>query len=153
VGTIARAHERLYQTSDIGEIDIGALIKDVCGDLPVSDGTTVTVEAPGGIRLSADQAISLALIVVELATNAIKYAYGGDKGVIRVALAREGDALALSVRDDGCGVPAGFVPEKSKGLGMRVVVALAKQLDAELRVRRLDKGTSIELHVPLRQPA
>ncbi|MFM9847494.1 MAG: sensor histidine kinase [Hyphomicrobiaceae bacterium] len=152
VSTVARAHERLYQTSDVEDLDIGAYIKDVCADLPTAAGTSIAVEAPVGIRLSTDRAISLALIVVELGTNAIKYAYEGGRGVVWVSLARNGDALVATVRDDGCGVPEGFAPEKSKGLGMRIVVALTGQLNAELKVQRPDKGTSFELRVPLQAP-
>jgi two-component sensor histidine kinase len=137
VATVARAHERLYQTTDIEKLDVGAYIKDVCGDLPVTDGTTVCVEAAVGINLSMDRAISIALIVVELATNAMKHAYRGERSIV------------LSVTDEGCGLPAGFAPEKSKGLGMRIVIALAEQLNAELTVKRRDKGTSFELRVPL----
>lgn len=152
VATVARAHERLYQTNDIEELDIGAYIKDVCTDLP-TDGTTVAVEAPVGIRLSTDRAISLALIVVELATNAIKYAYTGRNGMVWVSLVRKGDALIVTVRDEGNGVDAGFAPEKSKGLGMRIVVALTNQLAAELTMPRCTKGTAFELRVPLAKPA
>jgi two-component sensor histidine kinase len=149
VTTIARAHERLYQTSDVEELDIGAYIRDVCADLPNAEGISIAVEAPVGIKLSTDRAISLALIVVELATNAIKYAYTGTKGVVWVSLARSGDALVASVCDDGCGVPEGFAPEKSKGLGMRIVVALTSQLNADLTVQRRDKGVAFELRIPL----
>jgi len=149
VTTIARAHERLYQTSDVEQLDIGTYIKDVCADLPITDGISIVVEAPVGIKLSTDRAISLALIVVELATNAIKYAYTGAKGVVWISLARSGDVLVASVCDDGCGVPEGFAPEKSKGMGMRIVVALTSQLNADLTVQRRDKGAAFELRVPL----
>ena len=153
VAAVARAHERLYQTTDIEKLDVGAYIKDVCGDLPVPVGTTVSVEAPSGIRLSMDRAISIALIVVELATNAMKHAYSGETGIVWVALAKKGDALVLSITDEGRGVPADFAPQKSKGLGMRIVLALATQLNAELTVKRRNKGTSFELLVPLNQPS
>lgn len=153
VTTIARAHERLYRTSDVEDLDIGAYIKDVCGDLPTTPGTSIAVEAPVGIRLSTDRAISLALIVVELATNAIKYAYASARGVVWVSLARQGDMLVASVRDDGCGLPEGFAPETSKGLGMRIVIALASQLNGKLTLQRPGKGTSFELHFPLQPPA
>ena len=49
-------------------------------------------------------------------------------------------------------MPAGFAPEKSKGLGMRIVVALASQLNAQLTVRRPGRGASFELRVPLQAP-
>jgi two-component sensor histidine kinase len=150
VATIARAHERLYQTNDIEELDIGVYIKDVCSDLPADGDTRIEVEAPIGIRLSTDRAVALALIVVELATNSIKYAYDGARGIVRVSLARNGDVLTASVRDDGRGLPPGFAPEKSKGLGMRIVRALTNQLDGKLTSRRLPKGTLFEVTVPLR---
>jgi len=153
VAAVARAHERLYQTTDIEKLDVGAYIKDVCGDLPVPVGTTVSVEAPSGIRLSMDRAISIALIVVELATNAMKHAYSGETGIVWVALAKKVNALVLSITDEGRGVPADFAPQKSKGLGMRIVLALATQLNAELTVKRRNKGTSFELRVPLNQPS
>jgi two-component sensor histidine kinase len=153
VATVARAHERLYQTNDIEKLDVGAYIKDVCGDLPVTDGTAVCVEAAVGITLSMDRAISIALIVVELATNAMKHAYCAERSIVWVALTKKADTLVLSVTDEGRGLPAGFAPEKSKGLGMRIVIALAAQLNAELIIKRRDKGTSFELSVPLDQPS
>lgn len=150
VATVARAHERLYQTSDIAELDVGAYIKDVCADLPTSEGTTIAVEAPAAIRLSTDRAVSLALIVVELVTNAMKYAYQGTGGIVWVALTHRNDILVLTVRDEGAGVPPGFAPDNSKGLGMRIVVALAGQLSGQLTVNRPGKGTCFELRMPLR---
>jgi two-component sensor histidine kinase len=149
VAAVARAHERLYQTGDIAELDVGAYIKDVCADLPRSQGTTIAVEAPAGIRLSTDRAISLALIVVELVTNAMKYAYRDTGGIVWVALTRRNGILVLSVRDEGCGVPLGFAPGNSKGLGMRIVVAIAGQLNSQLTVNRPGKGTCFELRIPL----
>jgi two-component sensor histidine kinase len=153
VATVARAHERLYQTTDIETLDVGAYIKDVCGDLPITDGITISVEAPVGISLSMDRAISIALIVVELVTNAMKHAYSGETSIVWVALAKNGDALVLSVTDEGRGVPGDFAPQKSKGLGMRIVLALAAQLNAELTVNRRIKGTAFELRVPLDHPS
>jgi two-component sensor histidine kinase len=46
-------------------------------------------------------------------------------------------------------VPGDFAPQKSKGLGMRIVLALATQLNAELTIKRRNKGTAFELRVPL----
>lgn len=149
IGTVARAHERLYKTADVEQLDIGSYIKDVCADLPASSNISVAVEAPDGIKLPTDRAITLALVIVELVTNAIKYAYGDSAGVVRVSLARQDDVLAISVSDDGGGLPDGFTPETSKGLGLRIVLALKRQLDAELAFRRRDQGTSVELRVPI----
>lgn len=149
VGTVARAHERLYKTADVTQLDIGAYIKDVCADLPTDAGISILVEAPAGINLPTDRAISIALVVVELVTNATKYAYADGQGVVRVSLSQGDDGLVVAVRDDGRGLPAGFTPVSSKGMGMRIVGALKKQLNAELSFQPLDKGTLVELRVPL----
>jgi two-component sensor histidine kinase len=149
VQTIARAHARLYKGSDFETLDIGTYIKEVCEDLPSAAGCRLMVEAPTGIRLSTDRAIALALIVVELVTNALKYAYDSQGGMVWVSLVRAQDVLVAVVRDQGRGLPEGFAPERSKKLGMRIILGLAQQLQAEIVVGKPDRGASFELHIPL----
>jgi two-component sensor histidine kinase len=153
---IARAHERLYQDDQIGSLDLGGYLRDVCRDLnPSASGCLVEVDAADGIRVATDRAIHLALIATELITNAVKYAYPGNaSGKIRVALTKEGDNhIALTVGDDGVGLPPGFNPEASKGFGMRVVRALAGQLDATFEARSRERGAEFMLLVPLDPPS
>jgi two-component sensor histidine kinase len=150
VQTIARAHARLYKDSDFETLDVGTYVKEVCEDLPTAAGNWVVVEAQAGISLSTDRAIPLALIIVELVTNALKYAYGEQGGVVWVSLVQKQGALVVVVRDHGRGLPDGFAPERSKGLGMHIILALARQLDATIAVGKPDKGASIEVRMPLR---
>jgi two-component sensor histidine kinase len=63
---------------------------------------------------------------------------------------READAITLSVRDEGVGLPAGFDPGKSSGLGMRLVSAFAKQLGGALDVKARQPGTEFLVHFPLK---
>lgn len=149
VNTIARAHERLYKTNDVEHIEVAAYIKDVCADLPTD--TRIVVDASVDVKFSTDRAISLALVVVELVTNATKHACSGPTSTVHVSLTSQADDLIASVRDDGVGLPADFAPEKSKGLGMRIITALAHSLDAQLTFQRLDKGTLFELRIPVRE--
>ena len=149
---IARAHERLYQSTDIETLDLGTYIEQVCKDL--DDGVSsceIDVDAQGGISVSIDRAIAAALIVTELITNAAKYAYG-DKagGKIWVRVAREGsDHIVLAVRDEGGGLPADFDIRKAKGLGMRIVQALSQQLNAEIAVQQGGSGAQFVVTMPL----
>jgi len=95
----------------------------------------------------------LALIVNELVTNAVKYAFSNrDDGRIYVRLARQDAGTALvSVRDDGIGLAADFDLKKSKGLGMQTVTGLAKQLDADItRIIRAE-GNEFVVRVPCEQ--
>jgi two-component sensor histidine kinase len=150
---IARAHESLYKNDDIGLLDIGNYLRDVCRDLNLSvSDCTVEIAAPNGFRVATDRGISLALIAIELITNAAKYAYPGDaKGTIQVVLAKqEPDQLLLTVADSGAGLPQDFDFEKAKGLGVRIVTALARTLDAKLKVKARNPGSEFALQIPLR---
>ncbi|MBO0733325.1 MAG: GAF domain-containing protein [Methylocapsa sp.] len=153
---IARAHESLYKNHEIGSLDIGAYLRDVCRDLGASaPGCIVRGDAPEGIRVATDRGISIALIAIELVTNAAKYAYPGDaKGTIRVILEKqEPDLLSLKVIDEGVGLPQDFELEKTPGLGMRIVMALAQSLNAKLFAKVRDQGSEFELRIPLRSIA
>lgn len=150
---IARAHESLYKNDDIGVLDIGDYLRDVCRDLNLSASSCrVEIAAPSGFRVATDRGISLALIAIELVTNAAKYAYPGEtKGAIQVVLAKqEPDQLLLTVADSGVGLPHNFDFDKTKGLGMRIVKALVRNLDAELKVKARNPGSEFALQFPLR---
>jgi two-component sensor histidine kinase len=109
--------------------------------------------AAPGIQLDPDRAISLALLVNELVTNAVKHALSDRSyGHIWVRLDRHDENTALiSMRDDGGGLPPGFELSKSKGLGMRIVAGLAKQLEAAVSHRWVTDGTEFVLKVPIQR--
>jgi two-component sensor histidine kinase len=149
---IARAHERLYKDDDVATLDLGAYLRDVCGDLNgANSGCAVEVAAADGVRLATDRAISLALIATELITNAVKYAYPGErKGKVFVTLARGDEGhLAMTVSDEGVGLPPGFDIRRARSLGMRIVRALTEQLGADLKVRAKRPGCEFVLAVPV----
>lgn len=152
VFAIARAHEHLYGNEEIAILDFGAYLREVCRDLNVgSSGHDLEVVCEEGIRLATDRAIPLALIAIELLTNAVKYAYpAGTKGRIRLTLAkRDRSEIELRIADDGAGLPPGFDMRAAKGLGMRIVRALAEQLAARVEVKARNPGTEFILVVPL----
>jgi two-component sensor histidine kinase len=78
VGAIARVHEQLYQSADVERFDVGRYIEAICKDLSASFAQCeIHVQAQTGIIISTDRAISSALIVNELVSNAAKHAYQG----------------------------------------------------------------------------
>ena len=105
-----------------------------------------------GIEIETDRAISSALIVNELITNAAKYAYQGQPGgKIWISVTRAGDdTFTISVRDEGVGLPADFDPRKAKGLGMRIINSFGEQLNAKVVARARDPGMEFVLSIPLR---
>ena len=94
---------------------------------------------------SADVSVSLGLIVTELVINALKHAFPGDRnGTIKVDYHSHGPNWTLSVTDDGVGMPADAASAKP-GLGTSIVQALAKQLQAVIRVSDANPGTAVSV--------
>jgi len=152
VSAIARAHERLYKSSEVGRIELAAYLADVCKDLSeVTSNCVVEFGASEPIIMTTDQAIRLSLLVTELVTNAAKHAYpNGAMGRIWVRLLRkDADVATISVRDEGRGLPADFDIRKSSGLGMRLVVALSEAGGARVQLRNLERGAEFVVDIPL----
>jgi two-component sensor histidine kinase len=152
IAAIGKAHDQLSYGSNIERMDIGQYIKTICNDLDRSVAhCKVVADAVDGIVIETDRVISLALIVNELITNAAKYAYNNDAGgTIWIKVGPDGqDEFSISVRDEGVGLPIDFDVHKAKGLGMRIITAFSKQVNATIKVRTLEPGTEFILSVPL----
>jgi two-component sensor histidine kinase len=151
VSAVAKAHDQLFHGSDIERMDLGKYVETICKDLDASVAhCVIQTDAQYEIEISTDRAISAALIVNELITNAAKYAYK-DKpgGKIWVAVAGVGkDKLSISVRDEGAGLPPGFDRNKPKGLGMRIITAFVKQLAGTLEIHARNPGTEFVITIP-----
>jgi two-component sensor histidine kinase len=150
VTAIARAHDLLYQSSDVEWLDVGKYIGSVCEDLNASiSSCEVHCSVDLGIEIATDRAIASALIVNELVANACKYAYPGKGGGIWVTLAKIAeDGFSIAVRDQGIGVAAEAMPQKGKGLGMRLVRAFAQQLGGSVQVKHLAPGVEFLVTAP-----
>ena len=155
ISAVGRAYERLAYNADYENIDLVAYLREVIDDLQSAVAPyKIHLDAPVEIQFAADRAILVALIINELISNAGKYAYPDcPDGSIWVRLVRtEKNAVLVSVRDEGAGLPAGFDPDTNKRLGTRLVNALSKQLGAELTRPSSPIGTNFTLLVPL-EPA
>ena len=145
VQTIASVHERLYQNGTKGELDLSEYLNALCTDLDKTvGGDTVTLDIDvngAGVGVGRD-AVTLGLVVTELVTNAARHACEeGQPCSIRVSCGPVfGGKRELVVEDDGCGLPEGFDPARSKGLGMRVVLANVQRISGELRTEKPDGG-------------
>ena len=94
---------------------------------------------------TADVSVSLGLIVTELVINALKHAFPpGRGGSIVVGYQSNLPDWALTVSDNGVGMPQGSVPAKA-GLGTSIVEALAKQVGATVEVSDTDPGTKVSI--------
>ena len=141
---MARLHRRLHDP-DRGCAEFPEVLREICEDLRTTAGReSIQFQLEVcALDLPPSRLTALGLIVAEAVTNALKHAFqSGDGGVIRVAIAPSGDhQLALTVRDDGPGLPALVAqpggPEAGKGgrnLGQMVLRSLAGQLQGKLEL-------------------
>jgi len=147
IGVVARLHGQLYLSSMHDRIEAGAflgsLVADTVDALKPSDGVTAEAQYDEDVILLLDQAIPLAIVVNELVTNALKYAFDEEaEGTVSLAVGKARDGkVEIEIKDNGAGLPTGFDPATSAGLGMRVSYALVQQLRGELTFSTSDQGT------------
>lgn len=155
VGAISRAHDRLYRSADVTNIEIATYLGEVCNDLTQAiHHCEISFASDGPILMATDRAINLALLITELVTNAAKHAYGDEGGSIHVHLQAVKDGVvSIWVRDHGVGLPDGFRPQDSRGLGMRLIMALTKQMHATLDIPKQQSGAWFVLSAPLADAA
>jgi two-component sensor histidine kinase len=156
VNAVGRAYERLAYHADYENIELVEYLREIIGDLePTVAPCKIQLEAPEQIQIAADRAILVGLIINELVSNAGKYAYPDcPGGLIWVRLFRsDNNSILVSVRDEGAGLPSDFDPTTSGRLGSRLVIALSKQLGAELTRPISSVGTNFTLLIPLRPAA
>jgi two-component system, sensor histidine kinase PdtaS len=108
----------------------------------------VTVECNvDDVTAGPEAATSLAIIVNELVTNALKHAFGNDRPGQIIVTGRCGSSFELVVEDNGRGIRA-TEPSAEGGLGTRLVASFAKQLGGKVEVRSTDHGTAQRIVIP-----
>lgn len=149
IEAVAHVHRRLYTSGDMETVDMQAYLDGLVGELTKSLGSdaaspNITLQAEP-MRVSTDQAVSLGVIVTELVTNAVKYAYAaGEAGEIRVRLAPDPSGRAiLTVEDDGPGLGDG--KPKGTGLGGKIITAMASGLRSAVEFDGAHKGVRARL--------
>ncbi len=129
---LSLVHEDLYRSDTLSVPPLDAYLPRLCSYM-VDDFAQDDIEMGFDIErieLPMDAEISIGLMVSELVTNSLKYAFPGQvKKAIMLRVKREGPRkLTIEYRDTGIGLPEGFVPSERNSLGMRILTGLAAQL-------------------------
>jgi len=150
IRSMALIHERLYQSSDLSQIEFSEYLRNLATHLFHSyqvDTSRVQLKIEAEeVHLNINTAIPCGLIVNELVSNALKHGFPeGRKGQLQIELRRiPGDGCVLGVTDDGVGFPEGLDFRKTETLGMQIISTLVEQIDGRLELNR-EKGTAFRL--------
>ncbi|MEB3359725.1 MAG: histidine kinase dimerization/phosphoacceptor domain -containing protein [Synechococcales bacterium] len=140
ITSIALIHEKLYRSKDLAKINFAHYIEDLTSHLfasyKVDSGCISLKTRVDDIKLDIDRAIPCGLIINELISNALKYAFKGcQKGEIEVSfLQHPNHTFSLTIQDNGVGISRDFNFEKPKTLGISLIKGLVKQLQGSLDI-------------------
>ena len=153
VYAVAGVHRRLYTSDDIRHVAlddyIRGLLDEIRRSIQESDTGHAFELSLSPVLVPTDTAVSVGVVIAELVTNAVKYAYpAGKGGPIRILLAREGEDAVLVVEDDGVG-SQGPAAKPGTGMGQRLIQSIASSIKGQVDRMPQETGTRVRFSFPL----
>ena len=150
LSAVALVHRRLYSDDTVTVIDLGRYIEDLLAEMQSSMGDEWTGRltmdlAP--LLITADAAVQVGLVLVELVINAQKYAYAGQPGPISITLEKVRNRFRLTVADRGQGRTG-----NRTGFGTRMLGAMVKRLDGTIEESDNAPGLRFTVSAPIATP-
>jgi len=145
-------YDQLYRSANFTEISLASylprMVDDTISNFPNS--TIVTIEKHiDNFMLDAKRIQTLGIIINELLTNTMKYAFEGrTSGLVSVGAKELEGNITITVEDDGIGLPETVSFDNNSGFGLQLVQALTEQLDGRIHIERLN-GTKIVIEFRL----
>ena len=154
INSMALVHEQLYRAGEYARIEIADYIDQLASTLfnmYQVDRELIQLQIDAeGVYLDLEKAIPCGLLLNELISNSLKYAFpNAEKGEILIKLTGKDEKMILEVGDDGVGIPANFNLETSQSLGLQLVNLLtAHDLNGSIELER-NKGTQFRIEFPV----
>jgi len=155
--TMMSIHEKLYKSEDITKVDFESYLESTVNNLFKIyginwDDISYKVDVKN-VSLSIEKAIPCGLIINELVTNSLKYAFNemeDQKGIIEIIMHKSnGKHIELVIRDNGKGLPDNINLQETESLGLKLVDILSKrQLEGELNING-GEGTEFKIKFPV----
>lgn len=149
IRAIASVHEALYSVDSYANISIGPFIGQLIENIRDALASTVEVslnfDQSETFNLPITEAVPIALIIAELMTNSIKYAFENDRGEISITLTESKGGRVVEYRDDGVGLESTISQNKKSGLGGNIMAALVQQLGGEAAYVPSSEGVHYKL--------
>jgi PAS domain S-box-containing protein len=144
ISSMGLIHEKLYQNESLSDIDFGQYINELVGVIVRSQNKSkedinIVMDAVP-IELPIKKAIPCGLVINEIVTNSLKYAFpkGKKDPEIRITLKLDDGRAKIEISDNGIGLPVPFEELNPNSLGTLLIKTLTKQLDADLTVERTE---------------
>jgi two-component sensor histidine kinase len=153
IASIMLIHKKLYSGDNFKEVNIGEYLSEISTNLieNLNDNRELKLEVDfDSLRQPVDAAISLGLILTEMMTNSIKYAFpDGRHGKITLSFDfnEAANQYKFSYSDDGIGISEEELEANSSSLGLTLIKGIAKQLKGDL-IMHTNSGTRYELYFP-----
>jgi PAS domain S-box-containing protein len=142
-------HKRLYSAEDVSEFDISEFTHEIADNLVSASGRndiTLVVEVEP-VKIKADSAASIALVINETITNALKHAFPvGQPGQLHVSVKSQPNACEILIRDNGLGMAQDNSIKNN--FGKTLIETLIKQLKAQIRWLPASPGTEVRIWMP-----
>jgi PAS domain S-box-containing protein len=140
VDSMRLLYDKLLLSEDYKDVSVRNYLDDLIDKIIAIFPDKVTIELEKRIvdfQLDSKRLFPLGIIINELLTNIMKYAFSGrDYGLIKISIKKIKSHVTLIVEDDGNGLPAGFDIDKSKGFGLMLVKMLSQQLGGSFSMER-----------------
>jgi PAS domain S-box-containing protein len=152
ISAVAQLYDVISRSATLGPVPMETYLNGIAGSLRASllgEGSQIEVRvAAEPLAIGPDHAVTVGLIVNELATNAVKYAFPTGKGQIVLGFDRREDEVALTVSDNGVGLAGTSIGPVSSGLGSRFVEAFVRQIGGTLATASGRTGTTFTVRMP-----
>ena len=154
ITSMALVHEKLYQSRDLAKIEFNAYIRDMVTGLfqsyGISNDRIKLIFDVGDVSLGINSAIPCGLIINELVTNSLKYAFpDGRKGEIKIKVHEIDNEIEVVISDNGIGIPENIDFRNTGTLGLKLVSILAeRQLRGNVN---LDRKTGTEFRIRFKE--
>jgi two-component sensor histidine kinase len=154
IKSMALVYNRLYKSDYLSKIGLRSYATDLVNDLFHSYSLDTKMNHLNiqidDIDIEIDLAIPCGLIINEVMSNSLKYAFPGERhGTINVSITARDEMLEMLLADDGVGLPEDLIPAETRSLGIRLIYTLAEQqLGGKVELKR-DNGTQYRINIPL----